>query len=135
MDTPSGRRPFKLTYVAYIPGFFTSVLGLSRCRSRDIHFDSGSNCLYQHARLNPVCYLEYKDGHWLINADEAARPLSKAIIAAAGYSSKPSYKERKPLEVSSEQAHKLLGHASYEAVSHLPQSVDGVKLSQEQGRL
>jgi hypothetical protein len=135
VETPSGRQPFKLTYVAYIPGFFTSVLGLSRCRSRDIHFDSGRNCLYQRDRSNPVCYLEYADGHWLIDADSSVRPSPKALMAAtAGYRSKPSYAEKKPVKLSNDQAHRLLGHASYEAVSHLAQSADGVEISQEPGK-
>ena len=133
VDTPSGRQPFKLTYVAYIPGFFTNVVGLSRCRSLNIHFNSGKNCLYQRVPSNPVCYLEYKDGHWLIDVDEKARPPPRALQAAAvsGYRSKPSHTERKPLELSSERAHRLLGHASYEAISHLSHSVEGVRIAQE----
>jgi hypothetical protein len=63
VNTPSKRQPFKLTYVAYILGFFTNVVGLSRFKSLDIHFNSRRNCLYQRVSLNPVCYLEYKDGH------------------------------------------------------------------------
>jgi hypothetical protein len=132
VNTPSGRQPLNLIHVAYIPGFFTSVLSLSRFRGRDIHFDSGSNCLYQRARSNPACYLEYKDGNWLEDADISARPSPKASIAVARYSSKPSYKEKKPFKLSSEQAHRLLSHVSYEAVSHLPRSVDRVELIQEQ---
>lgn len=134
VNTPSGKQPFKLTYVAYIPEFFTNVLGLSRCRNLDIHFNSGRNCLYQRVPSNPVCYLEYKDGHWLIDADEKARPPPRAIQSAAavsGYRSKPSYKEKKTLELSSERAHRLLGHASYEAISHLSHSVEGVRIAQE----
>jgi hypothetical protein len=46
VDTLSGRQPFKLTYVAYILGFFTNVVSLSRCRSLNIHFNSRKNCLY-----------------------------------------------------------------------------------------
>jgi len=137
VNTPTGRQPFKLTYVAYIPGFFTNVLGLSRCRSLDIHFDSGKNCLYQQAPSNPVCYLEYKDGHWLIDADEKARPLPRALQGAAavsGYRSKPSHQEKKPLELNSARAHTLLGHASYEAISHLSHNVEGVRIAQEDQR-
>ena len=139
VDTPSGKQPFRLSYVAYILGFFTNVLGLSRCRSLDIHFDSGRNCLYQLVPSNPVCYLEYKDGHWLIDADEKARPSLRAIPAAAAaavsrYRSKPSYQEKKPLEVSSTRAHTLLSHASYEAISHLSHNVEGVRIAQEDQR-
>jgi hypothetical protein len=83
--------------------------------------------------LNPVCDLEYKDGHWLINADEKARPPPRALEAAAvsGYRSKPSYKEKKALKLSSKRAHGLLGHASYEAISHLSHNVKGVRIPQE----
>jgi hypothetical protein len=83
VHTLTGRQPFRLSYVAYIPGFFTNVLRLSRCRSLDIHFNLGKNCLYQRVSSNPVCYLEYKDGHWLIDADEKARPPLRALQAAA----------------------------------------------------
>jgi hypothetical protein len=46
VNTLTGQQPFNLTYVAYILGFFTNVLGLLRCRSLDMHFDLGKNCLY-----------------------------------------------------------------------------------------
>jgi hypothetical protein len=46
VKTPTGEGQMKLTWVAYIPGFFTSVVGLSRSRSLSIHFDSGRDCLY-----------------------------------------------------------------------------------------
>jgi hypothetical protein len=98
VNTPTGRQPFKLTYVAYIPSFFTSVLGLSRCREIDLHFDSGRDRLYQKDLSNPVCYLEYQEGHWLIDADEKARPSKRPSVAAT-YQSKVSYRERKPLEI------------------------------------
>ncbi|KAF1831017.1 hypothetical protein BDW02DRAFT_456507, partial [Decorospora gaudefroyi] len=109
---------------------------LSRCRSLNIHFNSGKDCLYQHVPSNPVCYLEYRDGHWLIDVDEKARPPTRALQAAvvSGYRSKPSHKEKKPLELSGERAHRLLGHASYEAISHLSHSVEGVRIAQEDQR-
>jgi len=42
VKTPTGEGTMKLTWVAYIPGFFTSVVGLLRSRSLSIHFDLGS---------------------------------------------------------------------------------------------
>ena len=38
----------KLTHVAYIEGFLTSVLGLARCRIELIYFDSSRDVLYMH---------------------------------------------------------------------------------------
>ncbi|KAF2622823.1 hypothetical protein BU25DRAFT_462458 [Macroventuria anomochaeta] len=43
--TPYGLWTLELTHVAYIKGFLTSVLGLARCRTESIHFDSGCNIL------------------------------------------------------------------------------------------
>ncbi|KAF2621446.1 hypothetical protein BU25DRAFT_354400, partial [Macroventuria anomochaeta] len=67
VSTPTGQSQMKLTYVAYIPGFFTSVVGLSRSRPLGVHFDSGRDCLYQEKASNVICLLQYQDGHWLIN--------------------------------------------------------------------
>ncbi|KAF7574075.1 hypothetical protein PtrM4_056980 [Pyrenophora tritici-repentis] len=52
VKTPTGEGQMKLTWVAYIPGFFTSVVGLSRSRSLGINFDSGRDCLYQKKASN-----------------------------------------------------------------------------------
>ncbi|KAF2023765.1 hypothetical protein EK21DRAFT_118455 [Setomelanomma holmii] len=59
VDVPSGTRTFKLTYVAYIPSFFTSVVGLSRFYSLGIHFESGRSFLYQQTLSQVICHLEY----------------------------------------------------------------------------
>ncbi|KAI2478292.1 hypothetical protein Ptr902_10487 [Pyrenophora tritici-repentis] len=57
VKTPTGEGQMKLTWVAYIPGFFTSVVGLSRSRSLGINFDSGRDCLYQKKASNVICLL------------------------------------------------------------------------------
>jgi hypothetical protein len=76
VKTPTGEGQMKLTWVAYIPGFFTSVVGLSRSRSLGIHFNSGRDCLYQKKASNVVCLLQYRDGHWLVDVekDQKAEP-------------------------------------------------------------
>ena len=70
VKTPTGEGKMKLTWVAYIPSFFTSVVGLSRSRSLGIHFDSGRDCLYQKKASNVVCLLQYRDGHWLVDVEK-----------------------------------------------------------------
>ncbi|KAF1925282.1 uncharacterized protein M421DRAFT_32260, partial [Didymella exigua CBS 183.55] len=70
VKTPTGQSQMKLTYVAYIPGFFTSVVGLSRSRPLGVHFDSGRDCLYQGEQSNVICLLQYQDGHWLIDDEK-----------------------------------------------------------------
>ncbi|ORY08053.1 hypothetical protein BCR34DRAFT_468955, partial [Clohesyomyces aquaticus] len=63
-----------LSYVAYIPELFTSVVSLSRCSTVGIHFDSGRDCLYQTEPSNVICLLKRTTGHWLIDAEASNRP-------------------------------------------------------------
>jgi hypothetical protein len=82
VNTPSGRQPFRLTYVAYIPGFFTNVVGLSRCSSLDIHFNSGRNCLYQRVPSD-----ERHEKHVLCDVYQKAREsLYEALSGCQGTS-------------------------------------------------
>jgi hypothetical protein len=90
----------KLTWVAYIPGFFTSVVGLSRSRSLGIHFDSGRDCLYQKKASNVVCLLQYRDGHWLVDVEKDQKAEPDLLSVYATRYTKPSKEVRKDLSVS-----------------------------------
>jgi hypothetical protein len=46
VNTPHGKAILLLTHVAYCKGFLTSLIGLARCRTMAIHFDSGRDVLY-----------------------------------------------------------------------------------------
>ncbi|KAF1930459.1 uncharacterized protein M421DRAFT_3521 [Didymella exigua CBS 183.55] len=100
VKTLTGQSQMKLTYVAYIPGFFTSVVGLSRSRPLGVHFDSGRDCLYQGEQSNVICLLQYQDGHWLIDDEKEQAPppallkklASRALIGQlVGYDSTNIY--------------------------------------------
>jgi hypothetical protein len=67
--TPHGQLTLELTHVAYVEGFLTSVLGLARCRTESIYFDSGRDVLYMHQPSNVIAQLEYNGGHWLLDAE------------------------------------------------------------------
>ncbi|KAF1934471.1 hypothetical protein EJ02DRAFT_363622 [Clathrospora elynae] len=45
-NTPTGVQSLKLTHIAYVKGFITSLIGLARCRKLGIHFDLGQDLLY-----------------------------------------------------------------------------------------
>jgi hypothetical protein len=129
INTPTGTEQIELTYVAYVPGFLTNVVGLSRCRSVGIHFDSGRDCLYQRRWNNVISKLQYIGGHWLIDADGMERPDAGPLLAASTYAhKKPSHEPRKPLQLTPEEAHVMWGHAGRQAIEHLPGSVDGLEL-------
>ncbi|KAI1526968.1 rve domain containing protein, partial [Pyrenophora tritici-repentis] len=129
INTPTGTEQIELTYVAYVPGFLTNVVGLSRCRSIGIHFDSGRDCLYQRRWNNVISKLQYVGGHWLIDADGMERPDAGPLLAASTHAyKKPSHEPRKPLRLTLEEAHVMWGHAGRQAIGHLPGSVDGLEL-------
>jgi hypothetical protein len=74
INKPLGTSLIRLTWVAYIPSFFTSLVSLSRCRTMRIEFDSGRDCLYQNTPKNVVCKLNSQGGHWLMDSDKNERP-------------------------------------------------------------
>jgi hypothetical protein len=120
----------KLTWVAYIPGFFTSVVGLSRSRSLGIHFDSGRDCLYQKKATNVICLLQYRDGHWLVDVEGYQR-AEPALISVYAARYKPSREPRKDLSVSQETAHRMFGHVGRKAVGHLNDHVLGINVEEQ----
>ena len=132
VETPSGDRRVVITWVAYIPSFFTSCVALSRCRDMGFEFDSGRKCLYKRDhRSAAFCLLRESDGHWLMDADTYERPQAVDLYnfaVQARMTVKPSYRERKPLELTQAQAHQLLGHASRRAIENLESAVDGIKI-------
>ncbi|KAI1562171.1 hypothetical protein PtrEW13061_012143, partial [Pyrenophora tritici-repentis] len=111
VKTPTGEGHMKLTWVAYIPGFFTSVVGLSRSRSLGINFDSGRDCLYQKKASNIICLLQYRDGHWLVDVEKDQKVELDLLSTYATRYTKPSKEPRKdPSEQNglSEQAGKMI---------------------------
>ncbi|KAF7577967.1 hypothetical protein PtrM4_022130 [Pyrenophora tritici-repentis] len=62
-NTPIGVRSLRLTHVAYVQGFITSLISLARCRKLGIHFDSGRDLLYKGDPGTVLAYLEHDRGH------------------------------------------------------------------------
>ena len=89
----------KLSHVAYVKGFLTSVIGLARCQSNNIHFNSGRDVLYIGDLSNVLAILEYDGGHWLVDANLSRRPtITELILQAFHVSYKPLF-ALKPLLV------------------------------------
>ena len=111
LDTkrPSGPRSVRLTMVAYVEGFFANILGLSRCRSQGIHFDSERDLLYLKNLQNTFCHLEFCNGHWLIDANPLSRPKIDSLAALATRF-RPAVEPRPSLKLTALEAHQILGH-------------------------
>lgn len=129
--TPHGQLKLKLTHVAYVEGFLTSLLGLARCRTESIHFDSGRDVLYMHQSTNVIAQLEYNGGHWLIDAEPSHRPplsLLHTPLSTFGASYRPSYAPKPTNVVNRRAAHQIWGHPGRKAVDKLESNVTGVQL-------
>jgi hypothetical protein len=53
----------RLTYVAYVKGFITSLISLACCRKLGIHFNLGQDILYKDNLENVLAYLEHDREH------------------------------------------------------------------------
>jgi hypothetical protein len=132
--TPYGLQTLELTHVAYVEGFLTSVLGLARCRTESIHFDSGRDVLYMHQSSNVIAQLNYNGGHWLINAKPSCRPplsLLQSQLSTFGASSCPSYAPKPIHIVDQRAAHQIWGHPGWKAVDQLELNFTGVQSTGE----
>lgn len=130
--SPAGVKKIKLTHVAYVEGFFANILEVSRCKSQQIHFDSGRDPLYQGQPENVTCHLKYSKGHWLVDAPENERLSLQAFAAYMTHATeryrRPPHNPRKPIEVTPKAAHQLLGHPGRKAIEKLSENVVGIKL-------
>jgi hypothetical protein len=88
-NTPTGVRSLRLTHVAYVQGFITSLIGLARCRKLGIHFDSGRDLQYKEDPGNVLAYLEHDGGHWLVDAEALRRP-KPILLSSFGTTYRPS---------------------------------------------
>ena len=130
--TPHGQITLKLTHVAYVEGFLTSVLGLARCRTESIHFDSGRDVLYMQQSTNVIAQLEYNGGHWLIDAEPSRRPplsLLQSPLSTFGTSYRPSYAPKPTNVVDRRAAHQIWGYPGRKAIDKLELNVTGVQLT------
>lgn len=127
VNTPRGQATLLLTHVAFCRGFLTSLIGLARCRTMAIHFDSGRDVLYQSLPHNVVANLEYNGGHWLIDSDPLRRP-KLSDLQSFGISYRPSYAPKPVHQIDQLTAHKIWGHPSKKAIEHLEANVNGISI-------
>jgi hypothetical protein len=120
----------RITQVAYVPGFLTNIIGLSRCRTEGIHFDSGEDLVYKLSPQNTrvtIAQLEYNGGHWLVDTDASRRPQT-ALATLSSFAARRSYAPRPDKLLTRQQAHNMWGHCSKKAVEHLAGAVNGLSL-------
>lgn len=133
VKTPTGQRNLRLTNVAYAPGFLTSLMGLGRCRSMDIHFDSGQDILYKKGG-NELARLQYYKGHWLVDIDPSRRPSLHSLqseLSTFGTQVRPSRVPKPPSLLDRKLAHQVWAHPGRQALEKLESATRGVQLQGE----
>jgi len=124
-NTPTGVRSLRLTHVAYVEGFITSLIGLARCRKLSIHFDPGRDLLYKDDPGNVLVYLEHDGGHWLVDAEASHRP-KPVLLSAFGTTYRPSKASRPDQTVDAWTAHQMWGHPGKKAIKKLTANVNSL---------
>jgi hypothetical protein len=124
-NTPTGARSLRLTHVAYVQGFITSLIGLARCRKLGIHFDPRRDLLYKDDPGNVLAYLEHDGGHSLVDTKASRRP-KPILLSSFGTTYRPSKAQRPDQTVNARIAHQMWGHPGKKAIEKLTANVDGL---------
>ena len=154
-DTPSGQKiSIKLRNVALIPGFLTNLVSFSKAVEAGIYWHTKKNTLYTETSegKNHFCLLKPHKGHWIVeyndppntaiayassiastspNTPNTTSPSTPIEIAeqASPPASSTAASTNKTLTITPTQLHQIMGHAGVEAITKLPSTIDGVRLS------
>jgi len=146
--TPNGGiRQLTIREVAYVPGFMTNIVSLSRLTNRDIHWNTQTGCLFR-GNLN-LAVVSRLNGHWTISnpplaptysalsiseelseqeENEGPNTTPKGCVSCLRSISAASF----PVQRSKSDSnlsflwHGRLGHPGVDALSHLPTATTGV---------
>ena len=115
-----GAEPVEITLrdVAYIPRFGCNVVSLDLIMENGYAWDSTSGLILRSER--PVCRVERHHRMFTLEYKEAMHQVHAAIARRS---------HRRPENKSSTEVwHQRMGHANFEAIRHLPDSAEGVKI-------
>ncbi|KNG52825.1 reverse transcriptase rna-dependent dna [Stemphylium lycopersici] len=107
-----------LKKVAYIPGFIANIFSLSCCKK--IYFNSKTDKLFKEDESQVFSDLDRVRGHWFLKARDAGQPF-QAMAADSAHAKTPQV-------VTAMEAHRVLGHPSYQAIEHLKDSTTGLRV-------
>lgn len=119
VQTPQGIQRMTLLDTAYVPGFLTNLVSLSRLVQKGVHWDTEKSHL--HKAGIPLCYVRPFNGHWLLNCEDPVQPNAAFLVHSA--------QPRQTRSLPKSHWHQILGHAGQEAIQHLPSATDGAELS------
>ncbi|KAI0992007.1 hypothetical protein K3495_g16179, partial [Podosphaera aphanis] len=114
---PNGPVELILYDVAYVPGYFTNIVSISKLSSQNIHMDSGDSILYikRNNQRHNLAYCPRKDGHWILSE---RKPITTSAFSHSTISNDI-------ITQSSRRMHEAMGHAGPKTLSLLPKATTG----------
>ena len=131
VNTPQGIRQIQLTNVAYIPGFMTNLVSLSRLVQQGVHWNTETGQLTRQGQA--FCYITAFDGHWTLTPHPTPHQTphhapsetqnfvpQETLYEMSAFPAHDLSQPRPPRSLSASQWHNIMGHAGYAAIRHLP---------------
>ena len=114
INTPIGCQTITLLNVAYVSDFMTNLVSMSILTSKRVYFDTKEMHFYRDS--GTMAYVENYNGHHLMENNTE----TKGESASAGFATSKTR--------SIQDWHQVLGHASHNAIKHLEEVTDGIKV-------
>lgn len=114
ISTPTGPQTMTLLDVAYVSDFITNIVAQDKLRAKRVYFDNWK--MHLHREGNTIGHVTRHGGHYLLEDNinfMKKQPASFATTTKSG---------------SMRDWHQILGHASNNAITHLENLVEGVKV-------
>lgn len=124
LQLESGTTTIDLLEIAFVPEFLTNIVAYNKIKAKGVHMDSRRNRLKRDGTT--FCLLPKSGGHILIKDNTSTLPTIVDCSQQVYVTNKPSTPS---IARSASDWHKVLEHASAEAISHLPASTEGVELT------
>lgn len=106
-----------LLNVAYVSNFMTNIVSQDILYDKGLYFDNWK--LHLHREGQTVGFVERHQGHYLLENNIRRTPQPDKQSATFAASAKTA---------TMEEWHQILGHASHDAIQHLEDSAEGVKV-------
>lgn len=119
-----------LLNVAYVSGFMTNLVSQSILRSKGLYFDDWK--MHMHREEKTIGFVEEYNGHYIIenNMIKTAASTTTADTTSSAFTGNSSTTTLAIAKSgTTNDWHQILGHASHEAIKHLENATQGVKIS------
>jgi len=124
VQTKDGKASLRLLNVAYVPGFMSNLVSLSKLVEKGCHWNTQTGYITHQGK--ELCSVHKYHGHWTLTMPDNGTQGEKSAYATYKRTSLTT-----PIRKSTAQVwHRILGHPSQEALRHLPYSAEGVQFTE-----